>query len=432
MVRGEIELARHHAATHATPHILPVRIDFDGPLPYPLNAYLDAIQYATWKRAAGNAAAAPGAARRDGARHRDGAAARGRGADQATRNLPPPYAAPLPVPGGALDVEDPWYLPRPDGCDGAGRHSPAGADADHQGPAPDGQELAADAHGESRRRHRQEGRAAGLPAGRRKDKGECRSLLPAIRCVDRGAARAPRHGRRALGRRVLQPAELHPLRRAADPAAAGRGHAYWRSTRRTRSSARISPTISSPCSGAGTACAPTRSARGWKKLDIVLSTSTEPQFFIERPHESPFNVGVVLPLEDFEPDEVLRLNALHPRPLDDSAIQRLYTLIGGHPYLTRKALYELASSSPSCTLDELFDEASEDTGPVRRPSALLPASPAAQAGADRRAAPGDRTARRRRRTAHPSARGGGPRPPRAPSRRRPLRALRALLPRAAS
>ena len=27
--------------------------------------------------------------------------------------LPPPYAAPLPVPGGTLDVDDPWYLPRP-------------------------------------------------------------------------------------------------------------------------------------------------------------------------------------------------------------------------------------------------------------------------------------------------------------------------------
>ena len=48
MVRGEIELARHHAATHATPQILPVRLQFDGPLPYPLNAYLDAIQYARW------------------------------------------------------------------------------------------------------------------------------------------------------------------------------------------------------------------------------------------------------------------------------------------------------------------------------------------------------------------------------------------------
>jgi hypothetical protein len=44
-------------------------------------------------------------------------------------------------------------------------------------------------------------------------------------------------------------------------------------------------------------------------------------------------------------------------------IHRLYTLIGGHPYLTRKALYVLASSAPSCTLEQLFDTASEDTGP---------------------------------------------------------------------
>jgi hypothetical protein len=31
--------------------------------------------------------------------------------------------------------------------------------------------------------------------------------------------------------------------------------------------------------------------RQWKKLDIILSTSTEPQFFIDRPHESPSTVG---------------------------------------------------------------------------------------------------------------------------------------------
>ena len=52
MVRGEIELARHHAATNGSPRILPVRLAFDGPLPYPLNAYLDKIQYAVWAGAA--------------------------------------------------------------------------------------------------------------------------------------------------------------------------------------------------------------------------------------------------------------------------------------------------------------------------------------------------------------------------------------------
>ena len=44
----------------------------------------------------------------------------------------------------------------------------------------------------------------------------------------------------------------------------------------------------------------------WKKLDLVLVTSTEPYLFIDRDNESPFNVGEVMPLsrctqiEDFE------------------------------------------------------------------------------------------------------------------------------------
>jgi hypothetical protein len=52
MVRGEIEIARRAAATHAAPRILPVRVAYDGPLPYPLNAYLDSIQYAVWNEPA--------------------------------------------------------------------------------------------------------------------------------------------------------------------------------------------------------------------------------------------------------------------------------------------------------------------------------------------------------------------------------------------
>jgi hypothetical protein len=103
--------------------------------------------------------------------------------------------------------------------------------------------------------------------------------------------------------------------------------------------------------------------RSWKKLDIVLSTSTEPQFFIERAHESPFNVGVILPLEDFQLDQVCRLNALHPRPLDAADVERLHALVHGHPYLTRKALYMVAGSTPTCGVDDLFAHAGEDAGP---------------------------------------------------------------------
>ena len=49
MVRGEIEIARAQARVNATPTILPVRVAFSGSLPYPLNAYLDDIRYASWR-----------------------------------------------------------------------------------------------------------------------------------------------------------------------------------------------------------------------------------------------------------------------------------------------------------------------------------------------------------------------------------------------
>ena len=85
----------------------------------------------------------------------------------------------------------------------------------------------------------------------------------------------------------------------------------WPSTRPTRFSRHgLGRLLRDAAKLAGLRAHPTR--RSWKNFDIVLSTSTEPQFFIDRPHESPFNVGVVLPLEDFLPDQVARLNALHP------------------------------------------------------------------------------------------------------------------------
>lgn len=47
MVKGEVEIARDQAAKSGKgPKILPVRLAFNGPLPYPLNAWLEKLQYA--------------------------------------------------------------------------------------------------------------------------------------------------------------------------------------------------------------------------------------------------------------------------------------------------------------------------------------------------------------------------------------------------
>jgi hypothetical protein len=101
----------------------------------------------------------------------------------------------------------------------------------------------------------------------------------------------------------------------------------------------------------------------WKKLDIVLVTSTEPYMFINRVEQSPFNVGEVLALEDFNPVQVRELNSRHRSPLSASDCERLNALLGGHPYLLRKALYAVAGDDASYSRDDLFHRASEDNGP---------------------------------------------------------------------
>ena len=172
---------------------------------------------------------------------------------------------------------------------------------------------------------------------------------------------------------------------------------------------------------------PTR--RSWKKLDIILSTSTEPQFFIDRPHESPFNVGVTLRLEDFQPDQVGRLNALHPRPLASGDVERLYNLVHGHPYLTRKALYMVAGSTPTCSVDELFATRPGRSRAVRRSSARLPAAAPAEDGSDSGDPAGRRMPHVDRRARDLPAGGAGPGPARRSQSRAAMRAVRRIFPR---
>ena len=167
---------------------------------------------------------------------------------------------------------------------GAVRRPPAGPDADDQGTAADGQELAADADDEGRNGRRQESRAARLPAGGREVKGGRRYLLPPVR--RRAVAEQlelPDGGRRSSGTRATRTRRtaratwsgtmLEPL---------GRARACSPSTRPTRFSGRRSRTdfFAMLRSWHGLRAHPIR--RSWKKLDIILSTSTEPQFFIDR------------------------------------------------------------------------------------------------------------------------------------------------------
>ena len=106
-----------------------------------------------------------------------------------------------------------------------------------------------------------------------------------------------------------------------------------------------------------------RRAQGgdWTRLNLALVTSTEPYQLIADLNQSPFNVGKAVELKDFNLEQVAELNRRHGKPLKDADLYNLTKLLSGHPYLTRKALYLVASKR--ITLDALFATAWEDDGP---------------------------------------------------------------------
>jgi hypothetical protein len=99
----------------------------------------------------------------------------------------------------------------------------------------------------------------------------------------------------------------------------------------------------------------------WKRLNMALVTSTEPYQFIDDLNQSPFNVGQVFELKDFTLEQVSDLNDRHRNPLTALQVKQLFDLLGGHPYLTRRALYLIASQR--ITFSEMTANACEDHGP---------------------------------------------------------------------
>ncbi len=99
----------------------------------------------------------------------------------------------------------------------------------------------------------------------------------------------------------------------------------------------------------------------WNKLNLVMVIATEPYLLISNPSQSPFNVGIKLNLEDFKREQVQDLNRRHGNPLKERDLETFFELLNGHPYLTRKALYLLVSEH--WTWDNLCKRAAGDQGP---------------------------------------------------------------------
>jgi hypothetical protein len=359
MVRGEVEIARDEAAkSPGTPHILPVRLAYAGPLPYPLNAWIDPIQYGLWRGPADTpalmrelVAAVTGTPLSQSA---------GTAAPAAAREGPPLYSAPLPSPGGSLDVDDPRYISRESdtaairlieqqgvtliikGSRQMGKSSllvrtiSAALDLGKRCALVDFQMLGQETL-----------RSASVFFQRLAESvaDQLELARDIARFWDAGLADS-QNFTRYMERQILQPLDA-PFVLAIDEAdilfQAEFLYDFFGMLRSWHNS-RANPL----------------KKKMWKRLDLVLVTSTEPYLFIDRPHESPFNVGEVLTLADFSSEQVRELNTLHDSPLFPREVDRLYELLRGQPYLTRKAFYVIKSG---LTPEQLFTQAAEDTGP---------------------------------------------------------------------
>ena len=98
----------------------------------------------------------------------------------------------------------------------------------------------------------------------------------------------------------------------------------------------------------------------WKKIKIIIAFAAGEELAIDDVNQSPFNVGLTTNLDEFNDQNILDLSKLHGLQWTKDDVRALSNVVGGHPYLIRKGLYEIASQS--LTLDEFLEKAADDDG----------------------------------------------------------------------
>jgi hypothetical protein len=99
----------------------------------------------------------------------------------------------------------------------------------------------------------------------------------------------------------------------------------------------------------------------WSRLTVVIGYATEAHLFIKDLHQSPFNVGLNIELEMFDMGNLIDLNERYGAPLSSADLHELHGLLGGHPYLTRRAFDALTRRKIG--FDSLIESSASETGP---------------------------------------------------------------------
>ncbi|MCL1465920.1 AAA-like domain-containing protein [Argonema galeatum] len=102
-----------------------------------------------------------------------------------------------------------------------------------------------------------------------------------------------------------------------------------------------------------------RSLKIWQNLRLILTYSTEIYIPLQI-NQSPFNVGLPLKSPTFTSEQVLALAQRHGLDWTTSQTKQLMGMVGGHPYLTRLALYYICQGE--LTLKHILQEAPTESG----------------------------------------------------------------------
>jgi len=97
----------------------------------------------------------------------------------------------------------------------------------------------------------------------------------------------------------------------------------------------------------------------WRQLRLVLAHSTESYIPLDI-NQSPFNAGVPIELLEFNSEQIFYLTNIYHLDWQQSQIEELMAMVGGHPYLISLALYAIATGRLS--LEQVLSEAATETG----------------------------------------------------------------------
>jgi hypothetical protein len=100
----------------------------------------------------------------------------------------------------------------------------------------------------------------------------------------------------------------------------------------------------------------------WQKLRLVIVHSKEVDVPMDI-NQSPFNVGLPIELPELNQAQVQDLIKKHGLNWNSTQVEKLMLMVGGHPYLVRMALYQIALGRR--TLEELLEKAPTEEGLYR-------------------------------------------------------------------